>query len=190
MVKKGLSTMYKSDEFMARFKYVGKDVQVFEHALILKPEMIELDDGVRIDDYSRVEGGRGLKIGKYVHICSLASIYGGGSAEIGDYCCITHGGRLLTGTNLSTGVMSSAAPAELQDVIRGHIVMEPNSFVGANAVVMPGVVLGEGAVVGAGAVVTKNVAPWEIVAGVPAQTINVRQKLDLGKLREGFKQVS
>ena len=80
--------MYKSDEFMARFKSVGKNVQVFEHALILKPEMIELDDGVRIDDYSRVEGGKGLKIGKYFHICSFASIFGGGSADIGDYCGI------------------------------------------------------------------------------------------------------
>jgi len=182
--------MYKSDEFMKRFKSVGKNVQVFEHALILKPEMIELDEGVRIDDYSRVEGGKGLKIGKYVHICSLASVYGGGSAEIGDYCCITQGGRVLTGTNLPTGVMSSAAPEELQDVNRGHSVMESNSFVGANAVVMPGVVLGEGAVVGAGAVVTKSVAPWEIVAGVPAQTISVRQKLDLDKLRNRFKQVN
>jgi len=175
--------VYKPAEFMGRFKSVGKDVQVFEYALVLKPEMIELADGVRIDDYSRLEGGKGLTIGKYVHICSFASIYGGGSAEIGDYCCITQGGRLLTGTERLTAVMTAAAPLELRDTNRGHIVMEAHSFVGANAVVMPDVVLGEGAVVGAGAVVTKNVAPWKIVAGVPAQVIGVRQRLDLDKLR-------
>jgi serine acetyltransferase len=39
---------------------------------------------------------------------------------------------------------------------------------------MPGVDIGIGAVVGSGAVVTKNVAPYEIVAGVPARSIRKR----------------
>jgi len=187
IAKKGTATvMYKSAEFMARFKFVGKQVQVFEHSLVLKPEMIELGDGVRIDDYTRVEGGRGVTIGKYVHICSFASIYGGGSAEIGDYCGVTEGARLLTGTYQITGVLSASAPRELCDPKIGHFVMQPHSFIGANAVVMPDIVIGEGAVVGAGAVVTKNVAPWEIVAGVPARKIGERQRLDLDKLRARY----
>ena len=175
--------MYKQAEFMARFKSVGSNVQIFEYALILKPEMIELADGVRIDDYARIEGGKGLFIGKYVHICSFASIYGGGSAEIGDYCGITQGARLITGTEQPTGAMTAAAPRELRDPKVGRIVMEAHSFVGANAVILPDIVIGEGAVVGAGAVVTKDVAPWTIVAGVPARPIGVRQRLDLDKLR-------
>lgn len=175
--------MYKSAEFMARFKSLGKDVQIFEHALILKPEVIELGDGVRIDDYTKVEGGGGLVIGKYVHISSFSSVFGGGSAKLGDYCGLSQGVRLVTGTEQLTGVMSAAAPLELRNPRRGHIVMEAHSFVGANAVVMPDIVIGEGAVIGAGAVVTKNVGPWEIVAGVPARTIGVRQRLDLDKLR-------
>jgi acetyltransferase-like isoleucine patch superfamily enzyme len=171
--------MYKSPEFMARFKSVGNNVQVFEHALILKPEMIELGDNVRIDDYSRLEGGQGLKIGNDVHICSFASIYGGGSALLEDYACITQGARLITGTEQPSGVMSSVAPRELRDVRIGRIVMGKNSFIGAHAVVMPDITIGEGAVVGAGAVVTKDVPPWTIVAGVPAKPIGTRQKLNL-----------
>ena len=69
--------MYKSDKFLMRFKRIGSDVQVFEDSLILKPEEIELDDWSRLDDYCRIEGGRGIAIGKRVHICSFASIYGG-----------------------------------------------------------------------------------------------------------------
>ncbi len=51
-------------------------------------------------------------------------------------------------------------------------VLGRRSFIGANAVIMPGVKIGDGAVVGAGAVVTKDVAPGTIVAGVPAKPIH------------------
>ncbi|MCQ0987477.1 DapH/DapD/GlmU-related protein [Jiella marina] len=47
-------------------------------------------------------------------------------------------------------------------------------WVGHGVIVMPGVSIGHGAVIGAGAVVTKDVAPYAIVAGVPAAPIRQR----------------
>lgn len=47
-------------------------------------------------------------------------------------------------------------------------------WIGHGAVVMPGVTIGDGAVVGANAVVTRDVAPYQIVAGVPARTLRPR----------------
>lgn len=47
-------------------------------------------------------------------------------------------------------------------------------WIGHGAVVMPGIAVGDGAVVGANAVVTKDVAPYEIVAGVPARRLRMR----------------
>lgn len=44
-------------------------------------------------------------------------------------------------------------------------------FVGAGAVILMGVTIGDGAVIGAGAVVTGDVAPYTVVAGVPARPI-------------------
>jgi galactoside O-acetyltransferase len=47
--------------------------------------------------------------------------------------------------------------------------------IGTNAVILPGVTIGQGAMVGAGAVVTSDVAPYAIVAGVPARLLRWRE---------------
>ncbi|MBZ3692519.1 DapH/DapD/GlmU-related protein [Phyllobacterium calauticae] len=47
-------------------------------------------------------------------------------------------------------------------------------WIGHGAVIMPGISIGHGAVIGANAVVTKNVAPYTIVAGNPARLIRPR----------------
>lgn len=47
------------------------------------------------------------------------------------------------------------------------------AWIGARAVLLPGVTIGEGAVVAAGAVVTKDVAPNTLVAGVPARPLRL-----------------
>ena len=48
--------------------------------------------------------------------------------------------------------------------------------IGVNAVILPGVTVGRGAIVGAGAVVTKDVAPFSVVAGVPAVFLRSRDE--------------
>lgn len=52
-------------------------------------------------------------------------------------------------------------------------------WIGHGAVVMPGVTIGDGAVVGANAVVTRDVAPYTIVAGVPARPLRARFAADI-----------
>ena len=47
-------------------------------------------------------------------------------------------------------------------------------WIGYGAVILPGVTVGTGAVIGAGAVVTRDVAPYTIVAGVPARCLRAR----------------
>jgi phosphonate metabolism protein (transferase hexapeptide repeat family) len=47
-------------------------------------------------------------------------------------------------------------------------------WIGNGAKIMAGVCIGTGAVIGAGSVVTKDVLPYQVVAGVPAQTIRFR----------------
>ena len=47
-------------------------------------------------------------------------------------------------------------------------------WIGHGAIILPGVTIGHGAVVAAGAVVTKDVAPYAIVGGVPARFLKWR----------------
>ena len=47
--------------------------------------------------------------------------------------------------------------------------------IGTNAVILPGVTIGKGSIVGAGSVVTRDVAPFSVVAGVPAKFMKWRQ---------------
>jgi phosphonate metabolism protein (transferase hexapeptide repeat family) len=54
-------------------------------------------------------------------------------------------------------------------VVTGHDV-----WIGHGAIVLPGIAIGHGAVIAAGAVVSKDVAPYDIVAGVPAQPLRKR----------------
>ena len=54
-------------------------------------------------------------------------------------------------------------------VVIGHDV-----WIGHGATILPGVMVGNGAVIGAGAVVSKDVAPYTIVGGVPAKLIRER----------------
>lgn len=44
-------------------------------------------------------------------------------------------------------------------------------WIGAGAIIMPGVTVGDAAIVGAGAVVTRDVAPGQSVVGIPARTL-------------------
>lgn len=91
--------------------------------------------------------------------------------EIGANVCINDGVILLTASH------------DLNDPEWKHkkapIVIDDYAWICTNVIVLPGVRIGKGAVLGAGAVVSKNVAPYEIVAGNPAKPLQKRRKEEL-----------
>jgi acetyltransferase-like isoleucine patch superfamily enzyme len=60
--------------------------------------------------------------------------------------------------------------------VRARTVVGDHVWIGVRAIILPGVKLGEGCVVGAGSVVTRDVAPFDIVAGVPAKVVGTRNR--------------
>lgn len=62
---------------------------------------------------------------------------------------------------------------------KNRVTIGHDVWIGHGAVIMPGVTIGHGAVIGANAAVTRDVAPYEIVAGVPAKKIRMRFEADI-----------
>jgi len=54
-----------------------------------------------------------------------------------------------------------------------------DTWLGHGCMIKPGLTIGDGAVIGSGAMVTKDVAPYAIVAGNPARLVRMRQPPDI-----------
>jgi acetyltransferase-like isoleucine patch superfamily enzyme len=155
---------------------LSANVQVHEPVVLLRPEMISIGTGSRIDSFVKIEGGRGVQIGRCVHVASFCHIgVGGGTVIIGDYANLSSGAKVLSAvTRPESRCISAASPREWQDIDYRVTRIGPNACLYTNAVVLPGRTIGEGAVIAAGAVVTRDVPPWEIWAGVPARKLGER----------------
>jgi acetyltransferase-like isoleucine patch superfamily enzyme len=156
---------------------VGENVRVFELTRLTEAHQISMGDHVLVDDFVFLQGGAGLQIGSYVHIASFASITGGGSGSIGNFCGIASGARVLTGSDRfdGSGLIGPTVPVERRSVKRAHTQLEDHAFVGANAVIHPGMRIGQGAVIGSGSVVLEDIDPWTINVGSPTRVIGKRR---------------
>ncbi len=74
-----------------------------------------------------------------------------------------------------------------REINHSYVNIGNDVWIGCGAIILPGVSIGNGAVIGAGAVVTKDVHPYEIVAGCPARSINMRFPTEIVELLEYFR---
>lgn len=150
--------------------------EIFEHVILTKKHKISIGDGCRIDSFVKLEGGRGLSLGRNIHVASFAHLnIGGGSLTVGDGAAFASGSKVITGGNTPNGIsMSASAPEGQQDLYDVSVYIGENAAVLTNATVV-GVNIGKGAIVAAGAVVTEHVPMYAIVAGVPAKFMKWRE---------------
>lgn len=138
---------------------VGRGSKIHVGARFFKPSGVVIGEGSVIGDHVFLDGRAPLSIGNNVDIASQVLIYNSEhNIEASDF-------------------RARELPVSIEDYC----------FVGPRAIVLPGVRIGKGAIVAAGAVVTKNVADFAVVGGVPAKVIG-RRKLknpsyNLGRTR-------
>lgn len=104
--------------------------------------------------------GCGVAIDENVDIYNVAPI------KIGHFVSISRRAFLCTASHDISDVR--------RPLIYKPITVGNGVWIGADAIICPGVTIGEGAVVAAGAVVTKDVPSWSVVGGNPAKFIKER----------------
>ena len=157
-----------------QWQHYGRNVAIYEHCVILRPEAIALADGCRIDAYVKLEGGEGIEIGENCHVASYSHINaGGGRVILGAHSGYASHVVICGGATDFTQL--AITPQDGGKAQRYTTVIGEYALVFAGAVIVPGVTVGRGAVVAAGAIVTRDVPPFEIWGGVPAHKIGHRE---------------
>lgn len=130
--------------------------------------------------------GLGAQIGRRTSIQRNGRFYRPGQVRVGNHCVILRdvlldgrmGVEIGDNVNISEGVLVFSLHHDISSPEfapeGGPVAIGDHVFIGARAIILPGVTIGRGAVVAAGAVVTKDVAPLSIVGGTPARAIGTR----------------
>lgn len=134
---------------------IGKGSTIHMGTVFYDPHNISVGDDTIIGERAVLDGRAPLTIGNHVDMASEVMIY-----------------------NSEHNVHSEQFATD-DSVIVAPVIISDYVFIGPRAIILPGVTIGKGAVVGAGAVVTKDVAEYQIVGGVPAKVIGERAVKDL-----------
>ncbi|MEI7982671.1 MAG: acyltransferase [Bacteroidota bacterium] len=132
---------------------------------VLPFNKFHLGDDSTIEDFATINNGVG-------------DIYIGDRTRIGLGCTLIGPVRVGNDIRLAQNIVMSGLnhnyedvtkPISMQGVTTAPIVIEDESWIGSNSVVLPGVTIGKHCVVAAGSIVTKDVPPYSIAAGNPAR---------------------
>jgi len=170
------------------FKRLGIDVRISNKASIINPELMEIGDNVRIDDFCVISGK--IEFGRNVHVSVMCNMAGGQPGIIcEDFVGMSYGVHVFSQSDDYSGatLTNPTVPSAYKNEYRAQVVIKRHSIVGACSVIMPGVVLEEGTAVGAMSLVTKSTEPWSIYVGIPAKRLKARKR-DLLKLESAYLQ--
>lgn len=144
-----LAERHRREQLTARLGSRGIDIVLRDGVQIIAPENVHFGNHIAIGSFSMLRGNGGISLADYV--------------LIGDYVVLATAGHPVDGLHFGH---SHEAPISLHE----------NVWVGANALILPGVTIGENAIIGAGAVVTGDVPANSIAVGVPAV---VKKEVDI-----------
>ncbi len=138
--------------YSKRFKKAGKNLLILQGALILNPQKIECGDNVAIGIYNYIQGAGGLTLGSDVMFGPYAKIWTA-NHNMNDY----------------------NRPVRSQGYTFKSVEIGEDTWIGANAFIMPGAIVGRKCVIAACSVVgAKKYPDGIILAGNPARKIGSR----------------
>lgn len=163
----------------ARRRFQRAAGSLAQRARIVNLSRLELGQGVVVQsdcllhcgglDWSDQRGQ--IRLGNHCYLGHGVTLYGAGGLEIGRDVLIGPGAIL---TSQGHEFRDVSRPIREQAHVLAPIVIGDDVWIGAGALILPGVHVGAGAVIAAGAVVSRDVAPHAVVAGVPARVLRQR----------------
>jgi acetyltransferase-like isoleucine patch superfamily enzyme len=165
----------------------GKNVTIEKNCIIdgFSSEKTFFGDCVKIGSYSSLSStshlskyGKGLKIGNHSAVGQFTEFGAAGGIEIGNDVIM---GSYISFHSENHIYSDNSKLIREQGVTSKGIKIGNNVWVGAKVTFLDGCEVGNNSVVAAGAVVTKDVAPWTVVAGNPAVVVKYLPEYNTNK---------
>lgn len=134
---------------------------------LLKRMFAEIGDGSYIETPFHANwGGRFVHFGKHIYANFNLTLVDDTHIYVGDYTMIGPNVTIVTGTH-------PVLPALRKQVYQYNLPVRigKNCWIGAGAVILPGVSVGDETVIGAGSVVTKDIPAGVVAAGNPCRVL-------------------
>ncbi|HCE03981.1 MAG TPA: N-acetyltransferase [Acidobacteria bacterium] len=150
---------------------ITSDVQMGDGVEIRHPDLVNLygchiGESTKIGTFVEIQKdarvGRRCKISSHTFICS--------GVTIEDEVFVGHG-VMFTNDLYPRATRDDGGLQAEQDWRQIDTRICEGASIGSNATILAGITVGARAIIGAGAVVTRSVAPYAIVAGVPARVV-------------------
>lgn len=175
-LKKGIKyptqIFIKSDDVLGRVRAkleYRKDSQISLLAKIRNPEMVDIGDHSKIFPLTVLKPKEsGIDIGNHSTIHEFGFL--AGDISIGNDVRIA---QKVSMHSFDHNVDRSKKIRK-QSLNQGKIKIQNDVWIGCDVTILKDVEIGEGAVIGAGSIVTDDVDPYAIVAGNPADQIDIR----------------
>lgn len=159
------------------FKRLGDNVKISDKASIYNPELMEIGDHSRIDDFCVISGK--VTLGRNVHIAVFCNIGGGDlGVTLDDFSGLAYGCHVFSQSDDYSGrtLTNPTVPNKYKHETKASVLIKRHSIVGTCSVIMPGITVEEGASIGAMSLVTKSTEPWSVYFGIPAKRLKSRKQ--------------
>ncbi|MFA4946620.1 MAG: acyltransferase [Candidatus Micrarchaeia archaeon] len=157
--------------YSAALSWIPGGIGAIVRGALLKPFFKRAGRRTLIFECFTLEYPGGFACGDDLRVNRDCNFYAGGGLTLGNGVIVGQRVSIITANH-----DYSHAPLLRAPLVRKPVKIGDDCWIGAHAVILPGVTLGKGAIVAAGAVVTKSVPANTIVAGVPARVIKKRFK--------------